>query len=151
MLIGIGTRPCSLSLRDRSMFNYEMTSKSMSSHLKMFLYKNKFLLVFPFLPIPIELWEATAANLIAALIFSDGYYSAPIFFFVELFFDYPFCRFFNILREIFDFSRLVSLFCHCDQSHFKQQLLSKAIQNEERQYKNTKVRNRDGINPLSPF
>ena len=40
--------------------------------------------------------------LIAALIFSAGYYCAPIFFyFVELFFALPFCRFFDILREIF--------------------------------------------------
>ena len=27
----------------------------------MFLYKNQFLLIFSFLPIPIELWESTAA------------------------------------------------------------------------------------------
>ena len=46
-----------------------------------------------------------------------------------------FCRFFDILREIFDFSRLVSLFCNSAQSPFKQQLLSKAIQNEESPYK----------------
>ena len=59
--------------------------------------------------------------------------------FFKLFFSYPFSRFF-ILREIFffDFSRLVSLFCHSDQSPFKQQLLSKAIQNEESQYKKLK-------------
>ena len=31
------------------------------SHLKMFLYKNLFLLIFSFLSIPIELWESTAA------------------------------------------------------------------------------------------
>ena len=30
MLIGIDTRPCSLSVRDRSMFNYEMTSKQIA-------------------------------------------------------------------------------------------------------------------------
>ena len=63
--------------------------------------------------------------LIAALILSAGYYSAPIF----------------------DFSRLVSLFCHSSQSPFKQQLLSEAIQNEESQYKKIKFRNRNGINP----
>ena len=40
--------------------------------------------------------------LIAALIFSAGYYCARIFFyFVKLFFALPFCRFFDILREIF--------------------------------------------------
>ena len=73
--------------------------------------------------------------LIAALIFSAGYYSAPIFYFVELFFALPFCRLFDILREIFlDFSRLFSLFSHSAQCAFKQQLLSKAIQNEESQY-----------------
>ena len=59
MLIGIDTRPCSLSLRDRSMFNYEMTSNK--SHLKMYLCKNQFLLIFSFQSIPIELWESTKA------------------------------------------------------------------------------------------
>ena len=42
--------------------------------------------------------------IIAALIFSAGYYSAPIFYFVEqkkMFRFTSFCRFFNILREIF--------------------------------------------------
>ena len=44
--------------------------------------------------------------LIAALIFSAGYYSAPIFFyFVELFLALPFCGFFSSLREIFFNSR----------------------------------------------
>ena len=39
---------------------------------------------------------------IAALIFSAGYYCARIFFsFVKLFFALPFCRSFDILREIF--------------------------------------------------
>ena len=47
-----------------------------------------------------------------------------------------FCRLFNILREIFDFSRLVSLFSHSAKSDFEHQLLSKAIQNEQSQYKN---------------
>ena len=39
----------------------------------------------------------------AALIFSAGYYCARIFFFyfVKLFFALQFCRFFDILREIF--------------------------------------------------
>ena len=44
-----------------------------------------------------------------------------------------FCRFFNILRDIF--SRLVSLFSHSAKNDFEHQLLSKAIQNEESQYK----------------
>ena len=41
--------------------------------------------------------------LIAALIFSAGYYCACIFFFyfVKIFFALPFCRFFDFLREIF--------------------------------------------------
>ena len=43
--------------------------------------------------------------LIAALIFSAGYYSAPIFFFTssnkKMFRFTSFCRLFNILREIF--------------------------------------------------
>ena len=38
--------------------------------------------------------------LIAALIFSAGYYSAPIFLLRRTFSLYPFCRFFDILREI---------------------------------------------------
>ena len=41
-----------------------------------------------------------------------------------------FCRFFNILREIFDFSRLVSLSSHSAKSDFEHQLLGKAVQNE---------------------
>ena len=76
--------------------------------------------------------------LIAALIFSAGYYSAPILYF-ELFFALPFCRFFDILHEIFfDFSRLVSLFSHSAKSDFEHQLLSKAFQNEQSQYKKLK-------------
>ena len=46
-----------------------------------------------------------------------------------------FCRFFNILRETFDFSRLVSIFSHSAKSDFEHQLLSKAIQNDQIQYK----------------
>ena len=38
---------------------------------------------------------------------------------------------FNISREIFDFSRLVSLFAHSAQSAFRQQLRIKAMQKEE--------------------
>ena len=47
-----------------------------------------------------------------------------------------FCRFFNILPEISDFSRLVSLFSHPAKSDFEHELLSKAIQNEQSKYKN---------------
>ena len=47
-----------------------------------------------------------------------------------------FCRFFNILCEIFDFSWLVSLFSDSAKSYFEHQLLSKAIQNEQSLYKN---------------
>ena len=57
------------------------------------------------------------------------------FYFVKLFFALPFCRFFDILSAIFDFSRLVSLFSHSAKSEFEHQLLSKAIQNEQSQYK----------------
>ena len=80
------------------------------------------------------------AWLIAALIFSAGYCSAPNFSLTSsnFFSLYPFCRFFDILREIFYFSRLVLLFCHSAQSPLKQHLLSKAIQNEQSQYKNLK-------------
>ena len=50
-----------------------------------------------------------------------------------------FCRFFNILRDIFFyFSRLVSLFSHSVKSDFEHQLLNKAIQNEQSQYKKLK-------------
>ena len=40
MLNGIDGSPCSLSLRNRNMFNYEMHQNK--SDLKMFLYKNLF-------------------------------------------------------------------------------------------------------------
>ena len=40
--------------------------------------------------------------------------------------------------NLFDFSRLVSLFSHSAQSAFRQQLLSKEIQNELSQYQKTK-------------
>ena len=49
-----------------------------------------------------------------------------------------FCRFFIILREIFDFSRLVSLFSHSAESDFEHQLLSKVIQNEQSRYEKLK-------------
>ena len=66
--------------------------------------------------------------LIADLIFSASYYSASVFFyFVELFFALP-------ILPLFRHFALVSL-CHFARSTFKQQLLSKAIQNEESQYK----------------
>ena len=44
MLIGIDTRTCSHSLRDRCLFNYEMTSNK--SHLKMFLQNPIFVDIF---------------------------------------------------------------------------------------------------------
>ena len=79
------------------------------------------------------------AFLIAALI-SAGYYSAPIFFyFVELFSLYHFLPLFrHFAWNLFDFSRLVSLFSHSAKSEFEHQLLSKAIQNEQSQYKKLK-------------
>ena len=45
MLIGIDTRPCSLSLRDRSMFNYEMTSKYIALKI-VFIQKSIFVDIF---------------------------------------------------------------------------------------------------------
>ena len=70
------------------------------------------------------------------------------FYFVELFRCTHFAAFSTFSREIFDFFRLVLLFSHSAQSPFKQQLLSKAIQNnDESQYKKIKVRNRNGMNP----
>ena len=43
-----------------------------------------------------------------------------------------------MLREIFDFSRLVSLFSHSAKSDFEHQLLSKANQNELSRFKKLK-------------
>ena len=61
---------------------------------------------------------------------------AMFFYFVELFFALPILPLFrHFAWNFFDFSRLVSLFCHSAQSPFKQQLLSKAIQNKKSQYK----------------
>ena len=73
---------------------------------------------------------------------------AMFFYFVELFFALPILPLFqHFAWNLFDFSRLVSLFCHSAESPFKQQLLGKAMQNEESQYKRIKVRNRNGMKP----
>ena len=56
----------------------------------------------------------------------------------KMFLFTSFCRLFNILREIFRLSRLVSLFSHSAKSDFEHQLLNKAIQNEQSQYKKLK-------------
>ena len=62
---------------------------------------------------------------------------AIFFYFVE--FALPILPLFrHFAWNLFDFSRLVSLFSHSAQSPFKQQLLSKAIQNEESQCKKSK-------------
>ena len=76
----------------------------------------------------------------AALIFSAGYYSAPIFFyFVELLLRFNILtRFRHFAWNLLDFSRLVSLFSHSAESEFEHQLLSKAIQNEQSQCKKLK-------------
>ena len=80
--------------------------------------------------------------LIAALIFSAGYYSAPIFFLLRrikkfsLYLILP--PFQHFAWNLFDFSRLVSLFSHSAKSDFEHQLLSKAIQNEQTQYNKLK-------------
>ena len=84
--------------------------------------------------------------LIAALIFSAGYYSAPIFFLlrrIKKCFALPhFAAFSGFCVKSFhdfsDFSRLVPLFSHSAKSDFEHQLLSKAIQNEQSQYKKLK-------------
>ena len=44
----------------------------------------------------------------------------------------------HFARNLFDFSRLVSLFSHCAKSEFEHHLLSKAIQNEQSRYKKLK-------------
>ena len=76
--------------------------------------------------------------LIAALIFSAGYYSAPIFF-RRTFFRFTILPLFqHFAWNLFDFSRLVSLFSHSAKSQFEHQLLSKAIQNEQSQNKKLK-------------
>ena len=69
------------------------------------------------------------------------------FYFVELFFALPFCRFFSFLREIFLTSLGEFLFSHSAESEFEHQLLSKEIQDEQSQNKKIEVRNRNGINP----
>ena len=80
--------------------------------------------------------------LIAALIFSAGYYSAPIFFLLRrikkfsLYLILP--PFQHFAWNLFDFSRLVSLFSHSAKSNFEHQLLSKAIQDEQSQYEKLK-------------
>ena len=51
----------------------------------------------------------------------------------------------NISVEIFDFSRLVSLFAHCAESAFKQLLLSKSAYNEQNQYLKTKSKIETGL------
>ena len=80
--------------------------------------------------------------LIAALIFSAGYYCARIFFFFLLrqtFFRFTILPLFrHFAWNLFDFSRLVSLFSHSAKSEFEHQLLSKAIQNEQSRYKKLK-------------
>ena len=40
--------------------------------------------------------------------------------------------------NLFDFSRLVSFFSHSAESDYEHQLLSKAIENEQKQYKKLK-------------
>ena len=87
MLIVIDSSPCSFSLGNRSMFNYEMPSKWIGLK-KMFLYKIFFsissVISIPIMPIGINGCYFPAicrvCLLIADLIFSAGYYSAPIFF-----------------------------------------------------------------------
>ena len=44
----------------------------------------------------------------------------------------------HFARYLFDFSRLVSHFSHSAKSDFEHQLLSKAIQNEQSQFKQLK-------------
>ena len=61
-----------------------------------------------------------------------------------------FCRFFDIMREIFDFSRLVLLISHSTQRAFKQQLLSNAIKNEQSQYKKKRNLNLKRDKPIKP-
>ena len=83
-------------------------------------------------------FKAQLICLMAALI-SAGYYCAPIFFyFVELFSLYHFAAFSAFCVKTFDFCRLVSFFSHSAKSEFEHQLLSKAIQNEQNQYKKLK-------------
>ena len=73
MLIGIDTMPCSLSLRDRSMFNYEMTLKQIA--LKTFFIQKSIFVDIFLLSIPIEFWESTWAFFRQ----SDGYVLALSF------------------------------------------------------------------------
>ena len=85
----------------------------------------------------------------AALIFSASSYSAPFFTTSnKKYLALPhFVAFSKFCVKFFVFSRLVSLFGLSARSHFKQQLLCQAVQNEESQYKKFHDRNRNGINP----
>ena len=67
--------------------------------------------------------------------------SCYVFYFVEqkkvlLYLILP--LFLHFAWNLFDFSRLVSLFSHSAKSDFEHQLLSKEIQNEQSQYKKLK-------------
>ena len=86
-----------------------------------------------------KLLQSEIDFLIAALIFSAGYYSAPIFLSNKKMFRFTsFPLFQHFALYLFDFSRLVSLFSHSAKSDFEHQLLSKWIQNEQSQYKKLK-------------
>ena len=72
--------------------------------------------------------------LIATLIFSACYYSAPnsFFFIRRTFFRFTILPLFqHFALNLFDSFRLVSLFSHSAKSEFEHQLPSKAIQNKQ--------------------
>ena len=78
---------------------------------------------------------------------SAGYYSAPFLLRrIKIFSLYLSSQLVQHFARSFEFSMLVSLFSHSAKSVFRQQLLSKAIHNEQSQYQKIKS-NRNGINP----
>ena len=65
--------------------------------------------------------------------------SCYVFLLRRTFFRFTILPFFqNFAWNLFEFSRLVSFFSHSAKSEFEHQLLSKAIQNEQSQYKKLK-------------
>ena len=74
------------------------------------------------------------------------------FYFVKLFFRFTILPLFRHFEwNLFDFSRLVSLFSHSAKSEFEHQLLSKAIQNEHSQYKKLKSEIETGYTHKAQF
>ena len=109
-------------------FKLELNVKFLSRALSSFLVSYFFIVLFPFL---VNSRPSSSQSAIIALLF---------FFLrriknVSLYLILPLFQ--HFAWYLFDISRLVSLFSHSE-SDFEHQLLSKAIQNEQSQYKKLK-------------